>query len=599
MPLPILNIAAYKFVRLHDLGRRRRELREFCGDQGLRGTILLSAEGINMFIAGKDAAVETLVDLLRADPLLADLEVKRSQSARIPFRRMLVKVKRAIISFDGEGVDPIEAPGAKIRPRELKRWLDEGRPVTLLDVRNDYEVELGTFAGAQTMGIDHFRNFPAATAMFSEKLRSVLKSAPIVMFCTGGIRCEKAGPLLQQAGFPNVFQLEGGILKYFEECGGEHYQGECFVFDGRVSLDSDLHETDTTQCYACQATLSLEDQASPKYLPGEACPGCYQLPAEQMRQRIDACHARIREVTVPLPGSVPYENRRPLNVPARHDGATLVEMLCAMHPHVDRGHWHAWCLAGQLRGADDQPLPPDHLVRAGQRIERVESATVEPEVNANIEIIHQDAMLVIVNKPAPLPMHASGRYHRNTLNYILDEVFAPQRLRIAHRLDANTTGVVVLSRTRNVASRVQPQFEQGLIKKQYVARVRGVPLKSVFRCDAAIAARPTQSGARRLDANGLPSATEFEVLREMGDGTSLVLARPLTGRTNQIRVHLAHLGWPIVGDPLYRRDGLGDRQTLHVDDDPLCLHAWRIEFRHPEDDHIIDFEAPLPGWALG
>ena len=155
----------------------------------------------------------------------------------------------------------------------------------------------------------------------------------------------------------------------------------------------------------------------------------------------------------------------------------------------------------------------------------------------------------------------------------------------------------VAARTRNVAARVQPQFEKTEVRKQYVARVQGRPTESTFRCEVAISAQPMQHGARKADPNGLPAVTEFEVLRELPDGTTLVLARPITGRTNQIRLHAAYLGWPIVGDPLYQRNGIGDRQTLCVEDDPLCLHAWRIELRHPEDNRPVEFEAPLPRWA--
>ena len=279
-PLPILNVAAYKFVSLDDLGRRRRELREFCQNRQMRGTILLSAEGINLFVAGKDEPVESLLTLLQDDPAIGELDIKRSRSVDIPFRRMLVKLKNEIISFGVPGIDPVGKPSPKVPPRELKQWLDQGKDLLLLDVRNDYEVELGTFTGAKAIGVDHFRHFPSAVA----ELPSDLKKKTVVMFCTGGIRCEKAGPMMEQAGFKDVVQLEGGILKYFEECGGDHYDGECFVFDSRVALGSDLNETDTTMCFACQATLSRDDQASPCYLPPSSCPHCYRPPDVQQAE---------------------------------------------------------------------------------------------------------------------------------------------------------------------------------------------------------------------------------------------------------------------------------------------------------------------------
>lgn len=592
-PLPVLNIAAYKFLSLDDLGRRRRELREFCTSRRIRGTILLSTEGINLFVAGADQSVEELVDHLQSDPVIGALDVKRSRSVDIPFRRMLVKLKNEIISFGVEGVDPANKPSAKISATQLKEWLDEGRDLTLLDVRNDYEVELGTFTGAKAIGVDHFRFFPKAV----EDLPEDLKSKTVVMFCTGGIRCEKAGPMMEQAGFSDVLQLDGGILKYFEECGGEHYDGECFVFDSRVALDSSLQETDTTMCFACQATLSIADQESTLYVPPTACPHCYRPPDVELDELIAERHAQIAAVTSPLPGSVPYENRRPINVPQKCDQFELLAMLEEMHPHVAHEKWLKWIGNGEFV-RDDIPLAVNTPVRAGERIEHIESETVEPDVNADIRLLHEDDMLVVVHKPAPLPMHPCGRFNRNTLGYILDEVYAPQRLRMAHRLDANTTGVVVFSRTKNVARKVQLQFEHGKVRKHYVARVHGVPVESEFVCDAPIVPRSAQAGSRHVGEGGQASRTEFELIRALDDGTSLLVCRPITGRTNQIRIHLSHLGLPIVGDPLYRGEASpGDRQTLAIDEQQLCLHARRIEFEHPEDGRMVEFEAPIPTWA--
>lgn len=265
-----LNVAAYKFVPLTDLYERREHLREFARGLGLKGTILLSPEGINLFVAGQQKEVQQLLNLLESDKEIGPLEVKESTSDTQPFSRMLVKVKKEIIAFGVPEIDPVNAPAKKILPTELKKWLDEGKPCLLLDVRNDYEVGLGTFENALPIGVDHFRNFPNAV----EKLPAETKDQPIVMFCTGGIRCEKAGPFMQQAGFREVYQLSGGILKYFEDCGDEHYDGECFVFDKRVALDANLQETDTEMCFACQELLSLEDQRSPDYIIGEQCPYC-------------------------------------------------------------------------------------------------------------------------------------------------------------------------------------------------------------------------------------------------------------------------------------------------------------------------------------
>jgi UPF0176 protein len=268
---PYINLSGYKFTPLSNLPPLKEHLMNLANAGSLRGTILLTPEGINLFIAGTRTAVDEFLQALRRVPGLEDLTPKESESVEQPFSRMLVKIKKEIIAFGVPGIDPAQHPTAKLPARTLKQWLDEGRPITLLDTRNDYEVRMGTFRGARPAGIDHFRDFPAAVS----KLPAELKTQPIVMFCTGGIRCEKAGPYMEQAGFLNVHQLDGGILKYFEECGGAHYDGECFVFDYRVGLDPALRETNSAMCFKCQMPLSVTEQKDPRYVPPQSCPYCY------------------------------------------------------------------------------------------------------------------------------------------------------------------------------------------------------------------------------------------------------------------------------------------------------------------------------------
>lgn len=232
----ILNIAAYRFVALDDLAQLRAAFREQARALGLKGTILLAGEGINLFLAGAAAEVEQFLAALRADPRFAPIEVKRSWSARQPFKRLLVKIKGEIVSMRRPQIKPAETPAPRLAPLELKRWLDEGREVVLLDTRNQFEVELGSFENTLALGLKSFSDFPDAT----KKLPQELKQRPIVTFCTGGIRCEKAAPWLIGAGFREVYQLEGGILNYFEQCGAAHFSGGCFVFDQRVTLDARL-----------------------------------------------------------------------------------------------------------------------------------------------------------------------------------------------------------------------------------------------------------------------------------------------------------------------------------------------------------------------
>lgn len=265
------NLAAYKFVPLHNLPELKKDLRAFCEGTGIRGTILLSSEGINFFVAAEPALADALMRRLRMIPGLENLAVKRSESEQQPFNRMLVKIKTEIIPFGVESIDPATKPAPRIAPGLLKQWLDEGRPFTLLDARNDYEIKLGTFRGARTLDLAHFRDFPAAVAT----LPDYLKDQPVVTFCTGGIRCEKAAPFLELAGFTNVFQLDGGILNYFAECGRDHYDGDCFVFDKRVAVDAFLHETGAALCFVCQTPLTTAEQADDRYLESVSCPFCY------------------------------------------------------------------------------------------------------------------------------------------------------------------------------------------------------------------------------------------------------------------------------------------------------------------------------------
>lgn len=237
----VVNIAAYKFVSLDSLPDLRARLLALAGDAMLKGTILLAEEGINLFLAGPAEGVEAFLQALRADARFADLEVKFSRSEGVPFRKLLVKIKREIIRMDHPAIRPEAGRAPGVDAHTLSRWLaqgmdDTGRPVVMLDTRNAFEVDEGTFKNAIDWRIDRFTQFPAAV----QAHRAELEGKTVVSFCTGGIRCEKAAIYMAEAGIRNVYQLDGGILKYFEETGGPGYEGKCFVFDERYSLDPGL-----------------------------------------------------------------------------------------------------------------------------------------------------------------------------------------------------------------------------------------------------------------------------------------------------------------------------------------------------------------------
>lgn len=591
---PITNISTYKFAPMTGLKELRERLLALCKEHDLKGTILLSTEGVNLFIAGAAEDVDILVAELRSLPGLADLTPKVSLSDEQPFRRMLVRIKKEIIAFGVEGIDPSKYTSPRLEARELKKWLDEGREVVLLDTRNDYEVKMGTFKGAIPVRVDHFRDFPAAVA----KLPPELKTKPIVTFCTGGIRCEKAAPFMEREGFQQIWQLEGGILKYFEECGPAHYDGECFVFDQRVGVDPALEETPSAQCFACQTPLTAEEQADPRHVPHVSCPYCFQTNEQQQARQRTETEASIHRVATPLPGSAPYDHERPFHIPGACEGMTLIDTICHILPHIPREEWLRLCEAGRIVTKDGLPASAMTTVRAGEHYLHLKPALLEPEVNAEVQVLFEDEVLLILHKPAPLPMHEGGRFCRNTLQYLLNEAFHPLKPRSVHRLDANTTGVVVFAKTRHFAKLVQPQFEHGEVEKVYLARIQGHPSTEAFACDAPVSAEAGKLGGREICDDGQAARTEFRVLTRDADGTSLIEARPLTGRTNQIRLHLRHLGHPILGDATYPSEGgIGDTQTLPIGAPPLCLHAWKLTLKHPLKGETMTVEATPPAWA--
>lgn len=592
---PVTNISTYLFAPLENLKPLRDQLRQTCKDWHLKGTILLSTEGINMFVAGPAEKIDLLLNNLRAVPGLESLTPKISLSEEQPFSRMLVKIKKEIISFGVEGIDPVNRPAPRISPKELKRWLDEGKPVTLLDTRNDYEVNLGTFDGAIPIGVRTFREFPAATA----KLALLPKGQPVVTFCTGGIRCEKAAPYLINQGFENIYQLDGGILKYFEECGQNHYKGECFVFDKRVGLAGDLEESGQAICYACQKVLTPQELVDPRTVEGVSCPSCYLSPENRQQQTLVKHQQKLSLITREQPGKIPQDNYRPLKIPARFDNFQIVDFLCQVFDHIPRAEWLARLETGMLVNDQFQPVSPDHRVKPGERYFTRERLQIEPDVNLSIDILCEDQALIVVNKPAPLPMHPSGRFNRNTLASILQDVYHPEKPRPAHRLDANTSGLAVFTRKGAYAKILQPAFERGEVRKTYLARVIGHPKEDSFACDAPISTSAGECGSRVVDhENGLAASTAFLVLHRHTDGTALLQVTPHTGRTNQIRVHLWHLGWPILGDTLYLPgQRLGETQTVTTTDSPLHLLAWKLAFKHPIHKREVSFEAPLPNWA--
>jgi UPF0176 protein len=273
--LPYVNLAAYKFITINDTAEIRPAYQQICKQLNLKGTIILTPEGINLFLCGLRSETEAFLRWLRSDPRFVDIQVKESFSEKQPFQRMLVKLKAEIITMRHPLIRPELGRAPAVEAKTLKRWLDQGtddqgRPVVMLDTRNAFEVDVGTFENTIDYRISKFTEFPAVIAQHQAELAD----KTVVTFCTGGIRCEKAAIYMQNIGFEHVVQLEGGILKYFEEVGGAHYQGECFVFDYRTSLNPKLEAGQAVQCFACRAVVTPREQLSPLYQVAVSCPHC-------------------------------------------------------------------------------------------------------------------------------------------------------------------------------------------------------------------------------------------------------------------------------------------------------------------------------------
>ena len=281
----MLTIAAfYKFAPLPDYRELREPLLAFCKEEGILGTILLAKEGINGTVAGSAEGIEALLGYLRSDARLVDLEAKISHTdeTQKTFYRMKVRLKKEIVTLGVDGVDPNEKVGTYVEPSDWNEIVDDPE-VLLVDTRNDYEVEIGTFEGAVDPRTGSFREFPE----YVQKNLDPEKHRKVAMFCTGGIRCEKATSYLLEQGFEEVFHLKGGILRYLEEVPKEEsrWNGECYVFDHRVAVDHDLAPGTHRLCYACRRPLSDEDLSHPDYRYGVSCPRCITEFTDTDRER--------------------------------------------------------------------------------------------------------------------------------------------------------------------------------------------------------------------------------------------------------------------------------------------------------------------------
>ena len=268
--LDVLNIAGYKFEPLDDFEDLVPEFQSICVELELKGSVYLSPNGVNFSLAGNKEAIEKYLHFLEQDKRFLDIPLKKTYSENQPFRRMKVRPKKEIISLGRDDINPRELTGDYVTPQELHAMFENNEDVIVLDTRNEYETRVGLFENAVDLQLDTFRDFPDAI----EQLPEEYKDKQIIMYCTGGIRCEKASAVMMKAGFSDVKQLEGGVLDYFKKTDGKYWNGDCFVFDERVALDIDLNETEYIYCYICREPLSVEEKASSDFKINEYCPYC-------------------------------------------------------------------------------------------------------------------------------------------------------------------------------------------------------------------------------------------------------------------------------------------------------------------------------------
>ena len=333
---PVFVATFYRFVRLPDYRELREPLRALCRQHDLRGTILLAAEGINGTLAGSRDGVEAVLRHLRSDPRLAALEHKASQADAMPFHRMKVKLRKEIVTMGVPETDPEALVGTYLDARAWNELIVDPE-VLVVDTRNQYEVDIGTFTNATSPNTESFREFPD----YAEQQLAQHKNRKVALFCTGGIRCEKATSYLKANGFEQVFHLQGGILKYLETVPPEDnlWQGECFVFDARVAVDKSLQPGHYESCHACGRPVSAQDKSSPDYEAGVSCPRCIDAYTPEQRARFAEREKQVRlaeargeqHIGVPQSGDA-----RARNADVRHAGGPQPGDGAA--PHDDEPH---------------------------------------------------------------------------------------------------------------------------------------------------------------------------------------------------------------------------------------------------------------------
>lgn len=302
----------------------------------------------------------------------------------------------------------------------------------------------------------------------------------------------------------------------------------------------------------------------------------------------------IKKISTPLPGSTPQAIVYKLTVKKRFEGLSIIDFFKQAVPRSSKDVWIKKIKSGNLT-VNGKTITTDYIVKAGDLTQHSSEPKTEPEINTNIKLIYEDESILVIDKPSPLPMHASGRYYRNTLLHILTLAFPNKDLKLIHRIDANTTGVVVLAKGKEVANTIREQFEVKSVKKTYLALVEGLVKENNITSKQSIGSEVLVGGARKIDNTGKTAETNIKVLeRRTKNNETLLSITPLTGRTNQIRLHLANIGHPIVGDKGHKNPDYFKSNPFTYPTDSLFLHAHKLTLKHPKTKEEISFNSPIP-----
>ncbi len=551
----LVHTAFYKFVALANAAEVAARLREFAAELGIKGSVIVAAEGINGVAAGTALSVQKWEQAIALEPLFdgafSDMVFKRSQCTTAPFSRMKVSHKQAIVAFgvNDAAVESSEAVAAQMLDPNAWRALIAQDDVVVLDNRNSFEFRLGRFRNAIDPQVANFRDFAGYVETHAEQWKAEGKR--VAMYCTGGIRCERAGGWMEKIGVP-VYQLHGGILNYFQTMpdAEKDWDGECFVFDNRVAIDTKLNETDTTidSVYQADADGEFRIARARRLMGADATPS-----------NEDSSGARVREAAKPAKPRSQLRARNGVDascvaLPGEvSTGSSVLDFLSHRFAHVSRDAWQQRFINGEVTDDAGRALMIDTPAKAHQKIYYFRSVDDEPRIPFDETILFRDEWIVVADKPHFLPVVPSGHYVQETLLSRLKKTLGINTLSPIHRIDRDTAGLVIFSIQPQTRDAYQRLFRERSVQKVYEAIA---PFSAALTLPITCRNRMLESEKFMQmqivsDVDSEANAeTHIDLLERSGELARYVL-RPNTGQKHQLRAHMAALGVAIVNDRIY------------------------------------------------